>query len=156
MNQYEAQWGYSADINHTAVSFQVGDVVWLDEATANWINHDSPGVLALKQKGGQPHVHRMITAERDGIGLRDIGTITEHVDDEPATPEPAATPAAVLLAEKHRIDLNDIEFAGDKITVADVKTHIGDVKPKGDGSIVFGATKSGKAYSNSDGYGQEQ
>jgi pyruvate/2-oxoglutarate dehydrogenase complex dihydrolipoamide acyltransferase (E2) component len=144
MNKYKAQWAYSATLDHVSVSFGTEDQVWMDEETAERINRDSPGVLVLEQVGGQPHVHRMMTHDRPAVGLRNVETITESVDDEPARPTPPATPAATLLAEKKGVNLADVSFAGERITVQDVRTHLGDdkqesVQPK----VGFGATKSG-------------
>lgn len=144
MNKYKAQWSYSATINHSGISFAEGEEVWLDEDTAAIINRDSPGILLFVKAGTshQPHAHRMVTGRN--IGLRDVSTITDEI--EPKEELPAVTPAARKMAEDKGLELKDIPFSGDKITVQDVRSAIGDkaevtVQP----TTKFAATKSGKS-----------
>lgn len=144
MNQYVVQWHFSDIINNTPITLVAGESAWLDEATAAIINNNSPGVLVLQKVGQIPHRHRMMTVDRVS-GVRDIQTITD--DDEMPGENTNATPAAIRLAESLGIDLADVSYAGDRITVRDVKSHVGEVSQgTSQPGKVFGATISGKVY----------
>ena len=47
MQKYQVNWNYQASFRDKLLRFEQGEIVMLDDETAQWVNRDSEGCLTL-------------------------------------------------------------------------------------------------------------